>query len=342
VIKPVVSIICNTYNHELYIGQALEGFLAQSTAHPMEILVHDDASTDNTPDIIRDYEKRYPNLINPIYQKENQLSLGRKATLTNVRRAGGDFVAICEGDDYWTDPSKLSKQVEALRAKPQCDLSFHPAIVKYLDGSRPDEVRGSISPVPVVLNAREVIGRGGGFMPSMSVMYRRHVFDFLPRWLETEAPVTDRFLKILGSLRGGAVYLPDVMAVYRKAVPGSWTAKMASPVFAIEHHRGIIACLNEINSDTSLEYDEVIREQAARSALAIAKRCLESGRLKDFAHYARFGYRSARLSDEATQKLFFQFRHFPQLIKPYTVYRRAKSSLRRKIIRVGASKNALQ
>lgn len=112
---PLVSIICSTYNHELYIAQCLEGFLMQKTNFIFEVLVHDDASTDNTAEIISEYEHRYPQIIKPIYQKENQYSKGEDIFgKYQCARAKGKYIALCEGDDYWIDPLKLQKQVDYL------------------------------------------------------------------------------------------------------------------------------------------------------------------------------------------------------------------------------------
>ena len=114
---PLVSICCITYNHAPYIRQCLDGFVMQKTNFTFEVLVHDDASTDDTADIIREYEARYPGIIKPIYQTENQYSQGVNVNRTyNYPRAHGKYIALCEGDDYWTDPLKLQKQVDFLEA----------------------------------------------------------------------------------------------------------------------------------------------------------------------------------------------------------------------------------
>jgi len=128
-LDPLVSISCITYNHELYIRDAIEGFLIQETEFPFEVLIHDDASTDRTADIIREYEFRYPAIVKPIYQTENQHSKGVGISSTfNYSRASGEFIARCEGDDHWIDKTKLHTQVAALRMHPTCDISFHPAV----------------------------------------------------------------------------------------------------------------------------------------------------------------------------------------------------------------------
>lgn len=111
----IVSIACTTYNHVSYIRRCLDGFMMQQTNFAFEVLIHDDASTDGTADIIREYELRYPDIIKPIYQKENQYSKGIGVMATyNFSRAKGKYIAMCEGDDYWIDPFKLQKQVDFL------------------------------------------------------------------------------------------------------------------------------------------------------------------------------------------------------------------------------------
>lgn len=114
-IMPLVSICCITYNHERYIRDTIEGFLIQKTNFSYEILIHDDASTDNTKNIIKEYENKYPELIKVIYQRENQYSKGvRPINKFNFERSQSKYIALCEGDDYWTDPYKLQKQVDFL------------------------------------------------------------------------------------------------------------------------------------------------------------------------------------------------------------------------------------
>lgn len=124
--KPLVSICCITYNHEEFIGQAIESFLAQETDFAFEILIHDDASTDNTAEIIEEYRMQYPELIFPIYQTENQYSKGVSISATyNWPRARGKYISMCEGDDYWTDPYKLKKQVDLLEDNPDYSGCAH-------------------------------------------------------------------------------------------------------------------------------------------------------------------------------------------------------------------------
>ena len=121
----LASVCCITYNHQNFIGEAIEGFLIQETEFPFEVIVHDDASTDGTTEIILEYATKYPRLIRTIIQTDNQYS---KGGLINLRfvfpRAAGKYIAICEGDDYWTDKSKLQKQIMFLENNPEYVITY--------------------------------------------------------------------------------------------------------------------------------------------------------------------------------------------------------------------------
>lgn len=122
--KPLVTFLCTTYNHEGYIEDALRGFLIQKTKFPFEILVHDDASKDQTALIVRKYQDQYPNIIKSILQAENQYSQGKRVMLSVVERAAGKYIAICEGDDFWVDPDKIQIQVSYLESNPEYVITY--------------------------------------------------------------------------------------------------------------------------------------------------------------------------------------------------------------------------
>ena len=122
-----VSILSLAHNHEKYIRKALDGFVMQKTNFPFEVLIYDDASTDTTADIIQEYADKYPDIVKPLFEKENQFSRGENVSKKyNWPRVQGEYVALCEGDDYWTDENKLQKQVDFLDSHPDCSLCFHP------------------------------------------------------------------------------------------------------------------------------------------------------------------------------------------------------------------------
>ena len=135
----LVSVLCTAYNHEEYIRDALESIVTQQTDFPFELLVNDDASTDGTAAIIREYAEKYPDIVRPFYQEKNLYSQGidiyYAVFFPNVR---GKYVAFCEGDDYWTDPTKLQRQVEFLEAHPEYSACVHNTLLHYCTGSCPD------------------------------------------------------------------------------------------------------------------------------------------------------------------------------------------------------------
>ena len=123
---PLVSVKCMTFNHENYIAQALDGFLMQKTTFPFEVLVHDDASTDKTANIIREYEAKFPKIVKGIYETENQYSNPEKFSHHKKIDAAikGKYIAFCEGDDYWIDENKLQMQIEFLESNPEYGMCY--------------------------------------------------------------------------------------------------------------------------------------------------------------------------------------------------------------------------
>ena len=126
--KIMVSVCCITYNQAEYIKYALDSFLIQKTNFKYEVIIHDDASTDGTAEIIKEYADKYPEIIKPIFQTENQYSKGVKRILNfTFKEAKGKYIALCEGDDYWINENKLQLQVEYMEKNPNCTLLFHNA-----------------------------------------------------------------------------------------------------------------------------------------------------------------------------------------------------------------------
>lgn len=123
---PLVTICCITYNHAAYIRECLNGFLMQETNFKFEVVIHDDASTDETQSIIKEYCEKYPNVFSPIFQHVNQYSRGIKSIIQTfcVPQFRGKYVAMCEGDDYWIDPYKLQKQVDFLESHPDYGMCY--------------------------------------------------------------------------------------------------------------------------------------------------------------------------------------------------------------------------
>ena len=128
---PLVSISCITFNHAPYLRKCLDAFMMQQTNFSFEVVIHDDASTDGTQDIIREYQEKHPGVFFPLFQQENQYSKGVRSMMAkyNFPRSRGKYIALCEGDDYWTDPNKLQKQVDFLESNPEVVLTGHDALI---------------------------------------------------------------------------------------------------------------------------------------------------------------------------------------------------------------------
>ena len=153
-----VSILVLAFNHEAYIRRCLDGILMQKVRFPFEVLVHDDASKDGTPRIIQEYLSRYPGIIKPIFQTENKFSLGIPIGATFLYPiAQGDFIAECEGDDYWTDPNKLQEQVNFLESHPDYGFVGTNNEMLYPDGTVVSE-RKSFTPISIEGGSWELYG----------------------------------------------------------------------------------------------------------------------------------------------------------------------------------------
>jgi glycosyltransferase involved in cell wall biosynthesis len=223
---PLVSVSCATYNHENYIRDAIEGFLMQKTTFPIEILIHDDASTDGTAEIIKEYEKMHPDLVLPIYQKENQYSKGIVISPTfNWPRAKGKYIALCEGDDYWTDPLKLQKQVDFLEGNEGYSMCFHRVQLLINEKLEKDTITRK---VPQTTSTSDLLK--GNFIHTPSVVFRNH-FDeenlaFFLKSIQF-SPIGDLPLHVYNSQYGKIYQIPESMAVYRLG-SGIWSVKKKS------------------------------------------------------------------------------------------------------------------
>lgn len=219
-----VTVYCLTYNHEKYIESAIKSFLMQETTFNVQIIIHDDASTDGTTDIVKKYAKLYPEKIYAIIQSENQYSKGidiyDKFIKNQIR---GKYVAICEGDDYWTNKNKLQMQYDALEDNPEIDLCSHGGIKVNVDG----ETVGTVCPFnrTKIVSAASVIRGGGGFVLTSSLMYRKNIRNTELKFYNFLS--FDYTLQILGSLRGGMLFISKFMSAYRVNVPGSWTLRVS-------------------------------------------------------------------------------------------------------------------
>lgn len=220
----MASINCVTFNHVNYIRKALDSFLMQKTDFAFEILVHDDASTDGTSEIIREYEARYPGQVRPLIQKENQYSQGidNISGAFNFPRARGKYIFMCDGDDYFLSPDKLQRQVDYMEAHPDCTLCIHSARIdlvgKALTESQMRPYRKSR-----VIPPEEIIDKSSGYAMS-SMAFPARLVKELPDYY-VDCPVGDTPLQLLAAANGYGYYMDEPMSAYRVGVAGSWTVE---------------------------------------------------------------------------------------------------------------------
>lgn len=256
--NPLISICCFAYNHEKYICEAIESFLMQKINVKYEILIHDDASTDNTSNIIRGYEQKYPDIIKVVYQKENLFSQGKNIHKVILDRVKGKYVAFCEGDDYWTDPYKLQKQLEFMELNEAYSLCGHTTKIK---DNRNNFVLGYYgdSGESREIAFRELM-RGHAFHFS-SMFFRANLWQMNDQSFIKNAFVGDyAFCLWLGTL--GRIYcINEEMSVYRKYVEHSWTSINTNTLQnQIDIHLNLIKMFKDFNSFTNEKYKHLVSE----------------------------------------------------------------------------------
>lgn len=218
--RPLVTVICHAYNHAEHIAEAIESFLAQQTSFSFEILIHDDASTDGTSEIVQKYAESFPGIIRTIIQEKNQFSQGYRPPRYTYRKAAGQYIALCEGDDYWTESNKLAKQVALLEKYPDVDLCVHRACKLSIDAGAVT-LFGDHGEAFAIKDVADPVGGPKHYAPTASYVFRTSQAVAMPDWFFNDPlPFGDYFIEALIG-RKGILYMPDVMSVYRHGVPGS-------------------------------------------------------------------------------------------------------------------------
>ena len=266
----LVSVVCLTYNHEKYIEKAIKRMLNQETDFKYEIIVHDDCSQDATPEILKSYIAKYPDKIRIILQNENQHSKGTNILDDIVLPvARGKYIALCECDDYWVDDKKLQNQIGAFAKHPECWICAHQ--VKKINADDTKRI-GQIAPSDknVIFSTTEVIAGNGDFVGTNSLIINKKVFDINYKFWKKYR--IDYFLQIMGSLKGGMIYLSDEMSAYRCCSDNSWTSRMLkNPQKHIEHFQKMIDTLEQLNVDTDGIYNDIINKKVIYQKFNILK-----------------------------------------------------------------------
>ena len=218
---PLVTVICPTYNHEKFIEDAIKGFIDQKTNFKFEVIIHDDASTDNTANIIKKYQKLYPDIITPIYQKENQYSKNIKPLDICIKKAKGKYIAFCDGDDFWNDSKKLQVQYDFMEDNPKYSCCYHDAYVFNQDGvvsesKLPNEHKKDYSKQDLILN--------NCFILTQSIFFRKE-FTAFPNEKKNSTN-GDNFLITMLGLYGEGKYLENISkSAYRLHPQSIWSSK---------------------------------------------------------------------------------------------------------------------
>lgn len=291
----MVSVCCLAFNHEKYLRQCIEGFVRQKTTFPFEVLIHDDASTDGTTYIILEYQRKYPQIIKPIFQKENQHNKGKR--LPDIYRefiyprVSGKYIAYCEGDDFWKSENKLQMQFEVMESHSECNLCLHKVRTTSEDGKPAKETYPGV-PVTEGWIEQDAFLKGltdGRFFHTSSFMCRTEMIQELCREIPAFYKISyvdDVPLLLYAGVRGGIYYIDEELTCYRRNSIGSWTEnreKNINKIIAFKkeiiqmyeyydlytEHRFSSVCNHWINSERiriaeyERDYSEMIKPQYA-------------------------------------------------------------------------------
>lgn len=307
--KPRITVVVMTYNHVAYIRKTLDSILSQKVNCFYNILIHDDCSNDGTTQIILEYQQKNHGKINCIIQKNRQfLTLGYNEMIKSfiVPNLVSDYVAICDGDDYWIDNNKLQKQLDFMDANNDYSMCFHSAYqlkpsgdIKskwYIKNEGDIDLSDIISYHPGVCAA------------TSSIFVRTSVYCDFPRW-RTSFPVEDLPLCIDAALFGKIHRFKEIMCVYRQFSNGSWSQQnQTNPSRMIEQHNALINSIKLFNKATNYSYQSLINSyiDGCEFRLALLKNDLETVFNK---HY-RYILKKLPFRDQFVLSLKF---HFPGL-----------------------------
>lgn len=224
--NPLVSVVVSTYNHQKYIADCLEGILMQQTTFPFEIILGEDESNDGTREICMIYAEKHPNKIKLFLRSRKDViyiggnPTGRYNFLENLKASTGKYIALCEGDDYWTDPLKLQKQVDFMEANFEYGICFHEAAISWSEQKEAHKIQlnsqffwNRMSVSKDIYDISDVLN--GPFMATASVLYRNPYIENYPNWFSKAASgdIT-LYAIIIGDKK--IKFINEVMCVYRR------------------------------------------------------------------------------------------------------------------------------
>lgn len=215
--RPLVSVVMIAYNNERYISDAISGVMAQKGDFDLQLVVCDDCSTDSTPEIIGRWAAKHPGIID---FHINDRNLGVQGNyLEAFRYVRGDYMAMCDADDYWTDSTKLARQVEYMENHPDCSITFHRVINYYEESGVKSFSNGGQKTDTTIADLSR-----SNYITNMSVVYRRRLVDLnkLPIWLR-DVRLVDYPMHMLYAAQGRIHYINRPMGVYRQTASAIWS-----------------------------------------------------------------------------------------------------------------------
>lgn len=272
----IVSISCITYNHESYIRECLDSFLMQKTNFSIEVVIHDDCSSDGTREIIEEYATKYPDIIFPMFQNENQYSTGVRGMMArfNFPRCRGKYIAICEGDDYWNDALKLQKQLDYMEKNPDCSLCFHSSVHLNEANNEQYYIHKPINiPTERKFVMKDAILGGGSFITTNSMFFHQQHITILPDWF-LKAPVGDLPLMLLLATKGKIGYIDEVMSTYRLMSNNSWSFTMQDKKKKKTHYHSVLKMWNDFDKWTNYKFYGLILRKKIKNYYSYWKQIL--------------------------------------------------------------------
>lgn len=271
-----VSVLIVTYNHGKYISQALESALEQRVAFDYEIVVGDDFSTDGTREILVEFQKRHPNRIRLLLHPQNLGLKGKMNFVQTFDACKGEYIALLEGDDYWTSPHKLQRQADFLDQHHECSVCFHSVCVVDSTGELKQSQMPDRTP-KAFLSIDDLLV--DNFIPTCSVMFRSHLFGNFPNWF-FQLRQGDWPLHILNAQHGNIGYLDGAMGAYRVHDGGTWSS--SDQIGQVESIIKVYRCFDThfarkyrktIRALISKRYYELARLHEKRGDFETAKQC---------------------------------------------------------------------
>ena len=326
-----VSICCITYNQKEYVREALDSFLSQKMDVNFEIIVHDDASTDGTAEIVKEYIERYPNIIKGILQNENQFSKGNRRVLLNnlLPVATGKYIAVCEGDDYWCDVDKLHRQLEFIKAHPECAVCVHRTEIIHENGSATGATVPSMELETGIISSDDYINRvfreNRHLFHTSSILFPRKAVESivgcLPEFMKV-SEAGDRALFLYLATKGDIAYIDRIMSKYRVMRKGSWSEAMRMSAYkTYMHNLTLIKMANLFDVYTDRKYTDAIYEYTIEYEFSVLMYEMNGRKMKQ-PQYRKF---YDKLSEK--QKIYFNIcSYFPVLGK---VYRKIKLRIKK-------------